>query len=277
MNYKTIPLKTDYIIPGEGYLKLINSIIGVCENNDYIIISETPISTAENNLVDESNYNPGIIAYILTEIWGKYIWGYILGPLLNYNQRTITNLRKMPKEARFHKQFILEKYGLKHALQPTAEAGVDLSNVPGQYVSLLPENPQRSAYTLQKEIKEISGKDVNIIIIDTDATYELHGKLFTTIPLSLDCIKNNTGIIGYILRRFSKNIGPTILASTINKDIYELIKLGNIAEKCQKENSENFFETIYNMKNVFDTDFNQISIYMLKTVTHIPAVLIRFE
>ncbi|WP_241776194.1 coenzyme F420-0:L-glutamate ligase [Methanosphaera sp. WGK6] len=277
MTYKTIPIKTEYIIPGEGYSKIIKGIIEVCENNDYIIISETPISTAENNLVDESQYIPGILAYILTELWGRYIWGYILGPLLKYKKRTINNLRKMPPEARVHKQFILEKYGLKHALQPTAEAGVDLSNVPGQYVSLLPENPMKSAHKIQKNIKEICGKDVHIIIIDTDATYEIHEKLFTTIPLSLNSIKNNTGIIGYFLKIFSKKVGPTILASTIKCNIYKLIELGTIAEKCQKENNENFFETIYNMQNVFDTDYNQITNDMLKTVTHIPAVLIRFE
>lgn len=277
MNNEIIPVKTDYILPGEGYDKLINNIIQYCENNDYVVISETPISTAENNLIDESQYEPGIISYILTEIWSKYLWGYVLCPLLKYKKRTINNLRQMPKEARYHKQFILKKYGLKHALQPTAEAGVDLSNVPGQYVSLLPVNPQKSVEIIQKEIKKKTSKNVHVIIIDTDATYEFHGKKFTTIPLSIEGIKNNTGIFGYVLRKFSKKLGPTILASTEDCDITKLIKLGNIAEKCQIENSDNFFETVYNMKSLFNSTYDNITTDMLNTVTHIPAVIIRCE
>ena len=58
----------------------------------------------------------------------------------------------MPKEAYKHKAFILKRYGLKHALQPTAEAGVDLSNVPGNYVSLLPNTPKQSANKLKELI-----------------------------------------------------------------------------------------------------------------------------
>ncbi len=275
--YNTIAIKTDYILPGEKYDKLVNQISLKCKENDYIFISETPISTAENNLCDESNYKPGILAYILTEIWSKRIWGYILGPLLKYNQRTITNLRKMPKEARAHKQFILEEYGIKHALQPTAEAGVDLSNVPEKYVSLLPSNPQKSAKIIKEKIKDKTGKNVNIIIIDTDPIYEFHNIKYTTLPISIDKIKNNTGIFGYILRAFSKKLGPTILATTTNDDIEFLINLGNIAEKCQTENSENFFETVYNMKDTFKSNYDNITTDMLNTVTHIPAVIIRFK
>lgn len=277
MNYKTIPIKTEYIQPGEGYDKLVKNIASSCHDNDYVIISETPISTAEGNLLDENEYKPGFLAYLLTELWSKYLWGYILCPLLGYKQRTIKNLRRMPSEARNHKQLILEEYGLKYALQPTAEAGVDLSNVPGQYVSPLPVNPSASARTIKNEVKQIAGKDVHIIIIDTDATYTFHDKKFTTLPQSINSIHNGTGVFGYILRRFSEKLGPTILASTIDCDTDKLIKLGNIAEKCQVDNSENFFETIYNMKSVFNTDYDNITINMLNTVTHIPCVIIRFE
>ena len=154
MKPTSIPIKTNYILPNSGYDTLINHIIEYCENDDYIIISETPISIAEGNLVDEEKYTPRIMAFILTELWSKYLWGYILCPLLNYKERTITNLRKMPKEARNHKEFILKEYGFKYALQPTSEAGVDLSNVPDNYVSLLPENPQKTAHIIKEEIRK---------------------------------------------------------------------------------------------------------------------------
>ena len=78
MNYKTIPIKTEYIQPGEGYDKLVKNIASSCHDNDYVIISETPISTDEGNLLNETEYKPGILAYLLTELWSKYLWGYIL-------------------------------------------------------------------------------------------------------------------------------------------------------------------------------------------------------
>lgn len=182
----------------------------------------------------------------------------------------------MPHEARYHKQFILEKYGLKYALQPTSEAGVDLSNVPEQYVSLLPEKPQKSADYIKEIIHKKTGKNVNIIICDTDATYDFYGKKFTTLPQSIETIHNNTGIFGYILGNFSKKIGPTPLASTVKCDVEMLIKLCAIAEKSQVENTNTFFETVYNMKTTFDTDYNKVTPALLNTITHIPAVIIRF-
>ena len=84
-------------------------------------------------------FQASILSFLLADVWSKYIWGYILGPIFRIKNRTIQNLRKLPPEARIHKKVILEYYGLKHALKPASEAGVDLSNVPGSMVSLLPE------------------------------------------------------------------------------------------------------------------------------------------
>ena len=64
-------------------------------------------------------------------------------------------------------------------------------------------------------------------------------------------------------------------ASTINLDIPELIELANIAETSQRENSTDFFETIYNMKELFDVECSEVSIEMLDKITHIPAILIK--
>ncbi|PAV07692.1 coenzyme F420-0:L-glutamate ligase [Methanosphaera cuniculi] len=276
MKYETIPIKTEYIKPGDGYDELIFKISQLAQDDDYIIISETPISTAENNLVNESEYTPGILAYLLCDLWSKYLWGYILAPLFGYKKRTIKNLRQIPKQARNHKQFILKEYGLKHALQPTAEAGVDLSNVPGEYVSLLPVNPQKSAQKIKDEIKKRSNINVNVIIIDTDPVYKFRNTLFTTLPISHSDIKNNTGIFGYLMRIISEYIGPSILAST-TKDISieNLIKLGSIAEEVEVKYSDNFFETIYNMKDEFKCDFDNVTVEMLDTINHIPGVIIR--
>ncbi|MBE6485290.1 MAG: gamma-glutamyl ligase [Methanosphaera stadtmanae] len=274
MTYYCKPVETNYFKANEGYSRLIDVLINNCSEGDYIYINETPISTIEGNLIDESEINSGITSFLITELWCRYLWGYFLCPLLGYNERTIKNLRQMPKEARKHKEFILKRYGLKHALQPTAEAGVDLSNVPGNFVSLLPENPEKSASKIKNMIKKQSNKDVEIIIIDTDPTYKFRNIYFTTLPQSIKGIKNDTGIFGYVLRAFTKKVGATPLATTIDMDIEELINMANIVEECQKNNSTNFFETIYNMQEKFNVKYDEITVEMLDSVKHIPAVIL---
>lgn len=275
MNFESIPVFCEYINNNEGYDKLIESLSDIIMDNDILIVSETPISTCEGNLVDEDKYNPGILSIIITEVWCKFLWGYILGPLLKINPRSIQNLRKLPIEARKHKEFILEEFGIKYALQPTAEAGVDLSNVPDSLVSLLPENPLKSAYTIKNIIKEKYNKNIEVIIIDTDSTHTFRGKYFTTLPKSVEGIKNSTGIYGYFMKSFSRNEGCTPLASTLKLELNTMINIGNLAEDCQRKHSDNFFETVYNMTQEFDTNVNKVSDQMLQSSTHIPAVIIR--
>ena len=48
-----------------------------------------------------------------------------------------------------------------------ANAGVDVSNVPGETASLLPENPDRSARTLQEQLVRVFGVHLAVIISDT--------------------------------------------------------------------------------------------------------------
>lgn len=274
MNYIGIPVECDYILPDEGYGRLVDALSLVVEDGDLVVISETPISTMEGNLVDESEYDYSLLSWIICELWCRLVWGYLFSPF-GYDKRTISNLRKMPVEAHSHKEFILRRYGLKHALMPSGEAGVDLSNVPGNYVSLLPENPKRSAFRIRDLIEEACGVCVDVMIIDTDATFCIFGKLFTCIPLSVDGIVNDMGIYGYILRFFSKRVGSTPLASTCDKNVLSLIEIANIAEECQKNASDDYFETVYNMTDTFNVDIDKVSVEMLKKVRHMPAVIIR--
>lgn len=269
-----IPVRCDYIHTNEGYDKLINAISCNVQDGDIVVISETPISIIEGNVVDESCYEYGFVSFLITEVWCKFIWGYVFA-LFKYNNRTIRNLRRMPVEARYHKEFILRRYGLKHALMPSGEAGVDLSNVPDSFVSLLPDNPGDSAFNIKNLLYEKFNVDVDVLVIDTDPTYDFCGRLYTSIPKSVDGIVNDTGVYGYFLRFFSKYVGATPLASTFNEDVFSLIKLANIAEDCQKNTLTNFFETIYDMEDRFDADIKNISAEMLEEVMHIPAVIIK--
>lgn len=274
MTFSTIAVECEYIHNNEGYDKLIYAINKHCKDRDYIIISETPISTAEGNLFDESEITPGKTALLLFYI-SKYLWGYLFGPLLNDKKRTINNLKKLPPEAISHKEFILRRYGLRYAIMPTGEAGVDLSNVPDEYVSLLPSNPSKSALLIKDILKKEHFKDVEVIIIDTDATYEVFNKKFTTLPISVKCIKNNLGIYGYLLKFLSKELGPTILASTVDLNCNKLIEIASICEESQLNNSVNFFETVYDMTDNFNSNIGKVSVDMLSNAKHVPAIIYR--
>lgn len=269
-DYIVIPIETGYIKPNENLNSIINPAKEIMEDGDYLVIAETAVSVSQGRLVDESRYSPSLKAKFLTTVWSKYLWGYVFGPILGIKKRTIKNLRRLPKETYAHKEVVLQLYGLKHALKPASEAGIDLSNAPGSCVSLLPENPQKVAKQLKAEI----GKNVCVMIIDTDATYKKNGKYFTGLPIAIDGIEANKGVIGYVKGQLGENMGSTPLGCSENISVEEGLKIANIAEDYQKSLATEM-STIHSVKSVLGTDESSVTIEALDSITHTPAVIIR--
>lgn len=269
-DYIVIPIETGYIKPNDNLDVIINPARELMEEDDYLVIAETPISVAQGRLVDESKYRPSLTAKFLTTVWSKYLWGYVLGPLLKIKKRTIKNLRRLPEETKAHKEVVLQLYGLKHALKPASEAGIDLSNAPGTYVSLLPENPEKVA----KDIKKKIGKEVCVMIIDTDATYMKNGKYFTALPIAIEGIDADNGFFGYFKGQFSENMGSTPLGCSEKIDVETALKIANIAEDYQKSLSTEM-KTIHSVKEVLGTEIDEVTIEDLDSITHTPAVIIK--
>lgn len=272
--YEVIPVSTGYIKPGESYDQIIQAASNYLEDGDFLVISETPIAISQGRVIDEKNFKPSLTATLLADVWSRYIWGYVLGPLFRIKRRTVENLRKLPKAARNHKQLILDYYGFKHALKPASEAGVDLSNVPGTSVCLLPENPEAVVADISTTIMSQYEKDVTVVIADTDVTYQIGGIKFTSIPLAVHGIKKDLGIFGYLLGRVGKVKGPTPLAVSRKVDIDKLIEIAKTAEDYQKEKNGSM-ETVYDMKETFNGDLAGVTIEMLESVEHTPAVIVR--
>jgi len=269
-DYIVIPIETGYIKPNDDLNCIIEPAKRIMEDDDYLVIAETPISVSQNRLVDESQYTPSLTAKFLTVVWSKYLWGYVLGPILKIKKRTIKNLRKLPEQTKAHKEVVLQLYGLKHALKPASEAGIDLSNAPGTYVSLLPENPEKVA----KEIKKEIGKDVCVMIIDTDATYKRNGKYFTGLPIAIDGIDADNGFFGYLKGQLSENMRSTPLGCSRKIDVETGLKIANIAEDYQKSLSTEM-KTIHSVKSVLGSEIDAVTIEDLDSITHTPAVIIR--
>ena len=269
-DYVVIPIETGYIKPNDNLDCIINPAREIMKEGDYLVIAETPISVSQNRLVDESKYTPSLTAKFLTVVWSKYLWGYVLGPLLKIKKRTIKNLRKLPKETEAHKEVVLQLYGLKHALKPASEAGIDLSNAPGTYVSLLPDNPEKVAMDLKREF----GIEVCVMIIDTDATYMKNGRYFTGLPIAIDGIDADNGFFGYVKGQLSENMGSTPLGCSEEIGVEKALKIANIAEDYQKSLSTEM-KTIHSVKAVLGSEIDEVTIEDLDSITHTPAVIIR--
>ena len=273
-NYQMIGVQTGYIKPGESYDVILDRAAKHLQDQDFLVISETPLAISQGRLVDETEFIPSLSAYLLAELWSKYLWGYFLGPLLGIKKRTIKNLRKLPPEARPHKELILQRYGWRHALKPASEAGVDLSNAPGTCVSLLPHDPQGLSEEIGAKIVNSSGKNVTVVIIDTDATYQLGKIIFTSLPVSASGIRNNWGLFAYLLGRFGRILGPTPLVISQHHKLEKIFQIARAAEEHQKIH-ENNMETVYDMQKLLEGKVNTITIDMLDSITHMPAVIVR--
>lgn len=269
-DYMVIPIETGYIKPNEDLNSIIIPARKLMKDGDYLVIAETPISVSQGRLIDESEYTPSLTAKFLTTVWSKYLWGYVFGPLLKIKKRTIKNLRRLPEETKAHKEVVLQLYGLKHALKPASEAGIDLSNAPGTCVSLLPEDPEKVACDIRSEI----GKEVCVMIIDTDATYMKNGKYFTGLPIAIDGIEADRGFFGYVKGQLSENMGSTPLGCSEEISVEKALKIANIAEDYQKSLSTEM-KTIHSVKEVLGTSETGVTIEALDSITHTPAVIIR--
>ncbi len=284
---KAIPIKTKYIRRNEDFvLEVLNSLNveiknGLkIENGDFIVLSEKFVATSENNFVDEKNVKPKFWAYFCY-YWSKYLWGYILGPLLKTREDRVKNLRKMPKkETLKHKQVVIDNVGLIYALKPASEGGVDLTNVPGTYAALLPKNPKKSAERLYNAIKKELGLDIIVMIIDTDATYRFFKWYITALPYAMNGIISKVGVLGYIIGKLGGllNIGGLCGATPltiVGNDIYrrysldELLYIANLADTSQVP----FTKSIHDIMKKYNTF--EITEDILSEMEHTPIVLVK--
>lgn len=168
-------VKTPIIKPGDNIAEVIIDSLekqGLeLQDNDILIIAESPLATAEGRLVRLDDITPGEKAKKLAE---KYqlderemelivqecdeIFGGVPGAALTITRGTLA-----------------------------PNAGIDDSNVPEGYVVLLPENAQKSAGSIRQKIKELCKCNIGVIVGDS-----------RTQPLRLGCVGIALGTSGMI-------------------------------------------------------------------------------
>jgi coenzyme F420-0:L-glutamate ligase len=168
-------IKTPLIKPGDNIAEIIiNSLENQglnFQDNDILIIAESPLATAEGRLVRLDDITPGEKAKELAE---KYqidvremeliirecdeIFGGVPGAALTITRGTLA-----------------------------PNAGIDSSNAPEGYVVLLPENSQESAGRIRKDINGRCKCNIGVIVGDS-----------RTQPLRLGCVGIALGTSGMI-------------------------------------------------------------------------------
>ncbi|MBS7605226.1 MAG: coenzyme F420-0:L-glutamate ligase [Candidatus Bathyarchaeia archaeon] len=160
------------------------------EDGDIIVVTHVVVSRAEGSVVNLNEISPSKFAETIAERFGK-------DPAL-----VEVILRESNSIVRMGDGHIITE--TKHGFI-CANAGVDKSNVPGdRNVALLPRDPDLSARRIRHRIKEITGKDVAIIISDTHGRPLREGEINVAIGVAgIKPIRDRRGdkdLFGYTLR-----------------------------------------------------------------------------
>ena len=160
------------------------------QSGDIIILTHVIVARAEGNTVDLNKVTPSDFAKTYAQRFNK-------DPKL-----TEVVLQESQSIVRMSGGKLITE--TKHGFV-CANSGVDRSNVPGaQIVALLPTDPDRSAQKIRDKMRELTGKEVAIIISDTHGRPLRDGEINIAVGVAginpLRDRRGETDLFGYTLR-----------------------------------------------------------------------------
>lgn len=275
MKFTAKPVKTRYWHPGDDYVSIIVDVTKqILKDNDIIVISEKAVSTAMGNLVDEAQVKPGKLASFIAQFWMRCVWGHFLGWICRLKPETVRRLQNYPiKEGSAHKQVALTYAGVLQALRHGSEGGIDVTNVPYAFACLPLRDPNSVANRILKAIKASAGKNVTVIISDTDMTYSLGNWHITPRPHPIAGI-TSLNLLAYIIGRLLKwkpRATPLTIAGS-NLTVEEALDIAELAHHARKFGAG---KTAWDMAEKFGVDLTGVSWSMLEGINHYPIVIVR--
>jgi coenzyme F420-0:L-glutamate ligase/coenzyme F420-1:gamma-L-glutamate ligase len=138
-------------------------------DNDVLVVAHKIISKSEGTMIDLKSVRPSRRAVSIAKKHGKD------------SRITETILRESKRIVKMKRGIIITE--TKHGFV-CANAGVDKSNVNGDYVALLPKNPDRSAERIRRAIKRQTEKNIAVIISDTFGRPFREGQVNVAIGIS---------------------------------------------------------------------------------------------
>ena len=160
------------------------------QEGDILVVTHVVVSRAEGNVVNLDSVVPSDFAKSFAQRFDK-------DPAL-----IETILRESRSIVRMGDGKLITE--TKHGFI-CANAGVDQSNVPGERnVAPLPKNPDRSAQEIRRSIMRLTGKDVAVIISDTQGRPLRKGEINVAVGVAgINPIRDRRGekdLFGYALR-----------------------------------------------------------------------------
>jgi coenzyme F420-0:L-glutamate ligase / coenzyme F420-1:gamma-L-glutamate ligase len=173
------------------------------QDGDILVVTQKIISKQEGRIVDLSTVIPSILAQGIGSEYNKD--PNLLEVILSESKRIV----------RMENGIIIVETNNGFIC---ANAGVDESNVPNGYATLLPVDPDKSAQNLREEISKKSGKKIAVLISDTFGRPFRLGQADCAIGISgIDSILNYVGkkdTFGKILRVTEMAIADEICSAT---------------------------------------------------------------
>jgi len=160
------------------------------EDGDVVVVTHVVASRAEGNTVNLDDVVPSDFAKTVAKQVGK-------DPAL--------------VEVILRESKSIVRMGDGHLITETnhgfvcANSGVDQSNVPGErVVAPLPKNPDRTARTIRRKIRKLTGKDVTVIVSDTHGRPLREGEINIAVGVAgINPIRDRRGetdLFGYVLK-----------------------------------------------------------------------------
>jgi F420-0:gamma-glutamyl ligase-like protein len=226
-------------------------------------------------MVDEATVEPSQNARLIAHYWMRTVWGYCLGFLCGFGLRLLRRLRNYPlAPGSRHKQVALEWAGLLQALMFGSEGGIDGSNLAYTYVSLPLRDADWFAQRIRTQIRKELGKQVCVVVADTDKTYRFHNFYFTPRPQPMQGIYSFGGILSYVLGRMFrlKKSSTPLAAAGCWLNAGEALTITNIADRARGPGSG---ATVWDMASRFQVAADAVSWEMLASIPHKPLVIVR--
>lgn len=274
--YKAWAIATKYWKPGENYLEeIVKGVKAKVVEEDFIVVSEKALSTALNNIVDESTVKPSFSAKIISEFWMQIVWGRFLGRLCHLREKTLQRLREYPTMlGSRHKRVALQYAGFLQTLMFGSEGGIDGSNLPYSYVSLPLENAEEIAEVIRHQIWLKLKKKIRVMIVDTDKTYSFRNFHFTPRPKPMKGIVSAGGVISYLFGRMFKlkRRATPLAVAGCEISVEEALEIAEIANRLRGPGAG---RTVWDMSEKFKVALTAVSWEMLAGVKHKPIVIVR--
>ncbi len=155
-----------------------------------------------------------------------------------------------------------------------SEGGIDASNLPYSYVSLPLRNAPEIALQIHSYIKAKSGKNVVVMIVDTDKTYSLGSFHFTPRPKPIQGIQSLRGFLSHVIGRFLKlkHRATPVAVVGLRMQAEEALEIAEIANRARGFGAG---RTVWDMAERFGVSVTEVTWDMLDRLEHKPIVIIK--